>query len=225
MPTQKRTQSTGAEAPPRRRMSPEDRKEAIVSAAVELFAETGFDGSTRDVARGAGITQPLLYRYFPNKECLIEAVYARVFLESWDPAWDEILRDRSLAVSDRFQRFYTAYTETIFQPVWMRLWHFASLRDAEVYGWYREVVQEQILKPLVRERRIELDRNHGFQVTPGELAAPWLLHGGLLNYGLRQQVTGPAAPGDRAAMIRQALEMYMLYTASQAENDAIKEPS
>ncbi|WP_323764827.1 TetR/AcrR family transcriptional regulator [Marinovum sp.] len=225
MPTQKRTHPTGAPAPPRRRMSPEDRKEAIVSAAVELFAESGFDGSTRDVARGAGITQPLLYRYFPSKESLIEAVYARVFLKSWEPEWDEILQDRAVPVRDRFQQFYTAYTEAIFQPVWMRLWHFASLRDAEVYGWYREVVQEQILKPLVRERRIELGRNSGFQVTPAELEAPWLLHGGLLNYGLRQQVSGPAAPGDRAAMIDQALEMYMLFTASQAADDTSEDPS
>ncbi len=216
MPTQKQSNPSGATAPSRRRMSPEDRKEAIVSAAVELFAESGFDGSTRDVARGAGITQPLLYRYFPSKESLIEAVYARVFLKSWDPAWDDILRDRDLSVRDRFQRFYVAYTEAIFQPVWMRLWHFASLRDAEVYGWYREVVQEQILKPLVRERRIELGCNQGFQVTPAELEAPWLLHGGLLNYGLRQQVTGQADRDEREAMIRQALDMYICITAAQS---------
>ncbi len=206
-------------------MSPEDRKEAIVSAAVELFAENGFDGSTRDLARGAGITQPLLYRYFPSKESLIEAVYASVFLKSWDPAWDDILKDRDLSVRDRFQRFYSAYTETIFQPVWMRLWHFASLRDAEVYGWYREGVQEQILKPLVRERRIELGHNPGFAVSPAELEAPWLLHGGLLNYGLRQQVTGQADRDARDSMIRQALEMYMLFTAAQTpETGPTKDP-
>ena len=79
MPTHKRTQSSDAPAPPRRRMSPEDRKEAIVSAAVELFAENGFDGSTRDLARGAGITQPLLYRYFPSKESLIEISGVDIF--------------------------------------------------------------------------------------------------------------------------------------------------
>ncbi|MGY3439928.1 TetR/AcrR family transcriptional regulator [Marinovum sp. KMM 9879] len=197
-------------------MSPDARKDEIVSAAVELFAESGFDGSTRDVARGAGITQPLLYRYFPNKESLIEAVYAHVFLESWDPAWDDILQDRSQSVRDRFGRFYGAYTEAIFEPVWMRLWHFASLRDAQVYEWYKDVVQEQILKPLVRERRIELGRNEAFHVTPAELDAPWLLHGGLLNYGLRQQVNGAENDGAndaaRATVIGQALDMYMLLT-------------
>jgi len=218
--TQKQPNSTGATVHTRRRLSPEARKEEIVSAAVELFAESGFDGSTRDVARGAGITQPLLYRYFPDKESLIEAVYTRVFLESWDPAWDDILQDRDLSVSDRFQRFYEAYTETIFRPVWLRLWHFASLRDAEVYDWYKEVVQEQVLKPLVRERRIELGRDQTFIVTPAELQAPWLLHGGLLNYGLRQLVAGEDDAPGRVNAIRQALEMYMLFTEARSATPA-----
>ncbi|WP_165937706.1 TetR/AcrR family transcriptional regulator [Antarcticimicrobium sediminis] len=215
MSTQEQHNSSGAPVPIRRRLSPAARRDEIVSAAVELFAESGFDGSTRDVARGAGITQPLLYRYFPNKESLIEAVYARVFLESWDPAWDDILLDRSLSVRDRFQRFYEAYTESIFRPVWLRLWHFASLRDAEVYSWYKEVVQEQILKPLVRERRIELGCDQDFLVTPVELEAPWLLHGGLLNYGWAQQVAGNDDGDGRAEAIRQMLEMYMLFTEAR----------
>lgn len=219
MSIQKQRKTPEKEAAPRRRLSPEARRDEIVDAAVTLFAETGFDGSTRDVARGAGITQPLLYRYFPNKESLIEAVYARVFLKSWDPAWDETLADRSLPVQERFQTFYEAYTDAIFRPVWLRLWHFASLRDAEVYGWYKEVVQEQILKPLVRERRAELGVNQGFQVSAAELEAPWLLHGGLLNYGLRMQVTGRADANARAGVIRQALDMYMLFSQNKLSLD------
>ena len=216
MPTKKQSNTPAAAAPNRRRLSPEARRDEIVPAAVALFAETGFDGSTRDVARSAGITQPLLYRYFPSKESLIEAVYARVFLESWDPAWDDILQDRSLPVRDRFQYFYEAYTDTVFERVWLRLWYFALLRDAEVYGWYREVVQEQILKPLVRERRIELGIDQAFHVTPAELEMPWLLHGGLLNYGLRRQATGEDDKAGRVHAIRQALEMYMLCSSAHA---------
>lgn len=219
MAIQKQTHAAEKDATPRRRLSPEARRDEIVQAAVTLFAETGFDGSTRDVARGAGITQPLLYRYFPSKESLIEAVYAHVFLESWDPAWDEMLADRSLPVMTRFQTFYESYTETIFQPVWLRLWHFASLRDAEVYGWYKEVVQEQILKPLVRERRTELGVEQGFQVSAADLEVTWLLHGGLLNYGLRTQVTGQEDTATRTEVIRQALEMYMLLSANRSSSD------
>lgn len=156
-----RQREKGSE-PVRKRLSPAARRAEIVQAAVDLFAETGFDGSTREVARRAGITQPLLYRYFPDKQSLIEAVYSRVFLETWDPAWDSLLQDRSRPVAERFQRFYEAYTGIVFQPVWLRLWYYALLRDAQVHAWYREVVQEQILKPLVRERRAEMGAGRRF---------------------------------------------------------------
>lgn len=201
--------------PTRRRLSPDARKAEIISAAIDLFADTGFAGSTRDVARAAGITQPLLYRYFPNKDSLIEAVYTRVFLESWDPAWDALLEDREVSVRDRFQRFYDAYTEAIFDPVWLRLWHFALLRDGQIHEWYSHVVEEQILKPLVRERRIELGRDQTFVVLNEDLDAAWLLHGGLLNYGLRQTVQGTEDRSRRADVINQALDMFMLTSEAQ----------
>lgn len=184
---QQRRPGKGAETV-RKRLSPAARRSEIVQAAIDLFAETGFDGSTREVARRAGITQPLLYRYFPDKQSLIEAAYSRVFLETWDPVWDALLRDRDQPVVDRFQSFYEAYTEHVFQPVWLRLWYFAMLRDEQVYAWYREVVQEQILKPMVRERRFELGQGDTFVVDIEELDVPWLLHGGLLHQGLRGSV-------------------------------------
>lgn len=33
-----------------------------------IFAECGFEGQTRELHKRLGITQPLLYRYFPSKE-------------------------------------------------------------------------------------------------------------------------------------------------------------
>ncbi|QPM90461.1 TetR/AcrR family transcriptional regulator [Pseudooceanicola algae] len=216
----KQSKPSDATAPVRKRLSPEVRRSEIVRAAITLFSESGFDGSTRDVARRAGITQPLLYRYFPNKQSLIEAVYSEVFLETWDARWDAMLQDRTRPVRDRFQSFYEAYTETVFQPVWLRLWYFALLRDAEVHDWYREVVQEQILKPLVRERRMELDQGQDFAVTAQELEVPWLLHGGLLNYGLRQQVAGRLDTESRTRVIGEALDMFMLHSADRPPRPA-----
>jgi hypothetical protein len=39
---------------------------------------------TRDLARRLGVTQPLLYRYFPSKDDLIKEVYRTVYLEPFD---------------------------------------------------------------------------------------------------------------------------------------------
>lgn len=193
----------------RKRMPPAARKEHIISAAVEVFAEVGFDGSTREIANRAEITQPLLYRYFPDKESLIEAVYARVFLERWNPRWDDLLEDRSIPVRERFQTFYEEYTETIFDPVWLRISSFAALRDAGIQDWYNQVVEEMILKRLVRERRFELHQDDSFIVSREELEAPWILHGGLLQYGVRRHILKFTVVEDTSWVISCALDMYL----------------
>lgn len=55
----------------KRRMCAEDRKIAIVKAALPLFARKGFaETTTKDLARAAGVSEPLLYKHFPSKEAL-----------------------------------------------------------------------------------------------------------------------------------------------------------
>ena len=43
-----------------RRLSPDDRRQEFVAKATEFFAEEGFGGGTRALARRLGVTQPLL---------------------------------------------------------------------------------------------------------------------------------------------------------------------
>jgi AcrR family transcriptional regulator len=52
-------------------MTAKDRKVAIVKAALPLFARQGFaETTTRELARAAGVSEPLLYKHFPGKEAL-----------------------------------------------------------------------------------------------------------------------------------------------------------
>jgi AcrR family transcriptional regulator len=61
-------------------MSPEARREVIVEAAVELILETGHSGcSLEQVAARAGISKPLIYKYFPRREVLLKAILDREF--------------------------------------------------------------------------------------------------------------------------------------------------
>ena len=46
----------------------------IVEEAIRFFAEAGFAGQTRELARRLDVTQPLLFQYFPTKDDLIERV-------------------------------------------------------------------------------------------------------------------------------------------------------
>jgi AcrR family transcriptional regulator len=61
---------------PRRRDAAATR-EALLSAARELFSTRGFDRTTvRDIAAAAGVNQALLFRYFGSKEELLGAALA-----------------------------------------------------------------------------------------------------------------------------------------------------
>jgi TetR/AcrR family transcriptional regulator, repressor of fatR-cypB operon len=53
-----------------------DKREAIVSAALELFVERGFYGTAvPEIAERAGVGAGTIYRYFESKEALVNAIY------------------------------------------------------------------------------------------------------------------------------------------------------
>lgn len=53
-----------------------DKREAIMSAALELFVERGFYGTAvPEIADKAGVGAGTIYRYFVNKEALVNALY------------------------------------------------------------------------------------------------------------------------------------------------------
>src|SRR3954470_23546436 len=57
--------------PPRKRLSAEDRRAAILDAALEVFAKRGYNGSSIDeIAQAAGISKALIYEHFPSKKDL-----------------------------------------------------------------------------------------------------------------------------------------------------------
>lgn len=66
---------TGAATPAYRRLSVEERRGQLLEAAQELFAHRSpEDVSLDDVAEAAGVSRPLVYRYFPGgKQQLYEA--------------------------------------------------------------------------------------------------------------------------------------------------------
>jgi AcrR family transcriptional regulator len=64
-------------------MSAEERREAILEAARDEFAATGFHGtSTETIAERAGISQPYLFRLFGTKKELFIASVRRCFRET-----------------------------------------------------------------------------------------------------------------------------------------------
>ncbi|MFJ4774622.1 TetR/AcrR family transcriptional regulator [Streptomyces uncialis] len=60
------------------RMSAEERREAVIRAAITEFARGGYHGtSTEAIARRVGVSQPYLFRLFPGKKAIFHAASMR----------------------------------------------------------------------------------------------------------------------------------------------------
>jgi AcrR family transcriptional regulator len=71
------------------RLDSDERRKAIVTAAVPLFARNGFAGTTtRELAEAAGISEALLFRHFPSKQLLYREIL-RLGCEG-DPALEKL---------------------------------------------------------------------------------------------------------------------------------------
>jgi AcrR family transcriptional regulator len=69
----------------RRRRSTADTRERIIAAALEAFAELGFDGATtRGISERAGVNQGLITYYFASKLALWQAAVEQIFGELRD---------------------------------------------------------------------------------------------------------------------------------------------
>jgi AcrR family transcriptional regulator len=140
------------------RADAERNRQRIVDAAKRLFAERGVEVSVEDIAATAGVGIGTFYRRFPDRESLVEAVFAtklervaqsaREALEIEDPwqafrtfvttvarmhARDRGLKDVLLS-SDRGRERVAAFRETI-QPLAGQL-----LEHAKAAGTLREDV-------------------------------------------------------------------------------------
>lgn len=174
----------------RLRLSPDARRTQIIDAAVRLFATEGFDTSTRDVAKAAGISQSLVFNYFASKEDLVRAVYERVYVDRWKPEWDTTLGDRNQALEDRLNAFYVSYVDTIFSSDWMRMYLQAGLKSLEINKWYMALVEERLIKRICRELRHHYAPNAGWnaEIHPEEIEAVWTFHSGIFFQVVRREI-------------------------------------
>ncbi|HEY7319213.1 MAG TPA: TetR/AcrR family transcriptional regulator [Candidatus Binatia bacterium] len=57
------------------RLSSDERRQAIIEAVKDAFAKKGFDRTTsKDLAKAARVSEALLYKYFPTKQSLYQAM-------------------------------------------------------------------------------------------------------------------------------------------------------
>ena len=116
---------------PSRRMTAEERREAVIQAAVVEFAEAGFFGtSTEAIAARAGISQPYIFRLFGRKQNLFLLTAQRCFhriLETFQAA-------AAAAEGDPFDAMGEAYMQLLSDRRLLMVWMhaFAACSNPEI---------------------------------------------------------------------------------------------
>lgn len=73
-------------------MAPHNRREALLDAAAAIVAADGVAAVSMDaVAEAAGVSRPLVYRYFPTSGDLLAELYAREFTDHDAKMLEELL--------------------------------------------------------------------------------------------------------------------------------------
>lgn len=183
---------------PRPRITGNEREALILAEAVRFFADVGFSGDTRELARRAHVTHPLLYKYFATKEVLIERVYEAVYLETWKPAWEALIADRTVPLRERMTRFYLAFSDVLLNREWVRLFMFFGLRGADINERWFGVVRERVVLPLCGELRhdVGLPAATEIPITRVELELVQGISSRIFAWGIRQHIYGMPLPDD-----------------------------
>ncbi|MBP2561237.1 AcrR family transcriptional regulator [Neorhizobium galegae] len=204
----------GGEKPrrPKQYMRANEREQFILQEAVRFFAEHGFEGQTRELAKRIGITHSAIYRHFPSKEALIERVYEHVYLSRWDDSWADLIVDRGRSLESRLTEFYLRYVERVFHYDWVRIFVFSGLKTFDITTRYLDIVRRQIVEPACLELRHELG-------LPGLDEAPlseretelfWGLHGRIFYLAIRRFVYATPTPESLDDIVRDGVRSFML---------------
>lgn len=177
----------GPPAEPRKRLPFAERRRRILDEAATFFAEYGLTAQTRYLAEACGISQRLLYRFFPTKAALIREVYDDAILGPFKAVWLAQLRDRSKPVESRLTTFYEDYCTTVLTRRWLRLFLYSSLAEAEMAPSYISTIVNQLTEAIVEETAAEQG------VTPPATPAlvhevGWVLHGTISHLLIRRHL-------------------------------------
>jgi TetR/AcrR family transcriptional regulator len=155
--------------PTQTRLTSQERREAIIRSAIELFSERGFQGTTtRELAKACGVSEPTLYQHFPSKSDLYSAIidaccdfeaeppeeYLRIYAERRDD--EGYFREVARVVRE----FYEEHASFI------RLLQFSALERHELAPMFLDRLKRPFLDETVHYIQRRMDEGAFHQGIP-----------------------------------------------------------
>jgi len=192
------------------RLSAQERRAAIVTAAVRLFSEKGFRGTTtRELAASVGVSEPVLYQHFATKKDLYAAII--------DAKSNEITQIseqlQSWIESSDDKGFFSCLANVILDwheqnPAWLRLFLFSALERHEMADLFYERRAQGFYHVIASyiERRIS---QGAFRPMNPEFVAH-AFTGMVAHHGLERVVYRREFPGvDRDATVTGMVDIFL----------------
>jgi AcrR family transcriptional regulator len=102
------------------RVKTEEKKNAIIAGATEVFLERGFEATSMShIATASGLTKPTLYSYFASKESLFAEVMKHVATNALSDAFGQLDKERTL--DEALKVFGENFISTMLQPELIKL--------------------------------------------------------------------------------------------------------
>jgi AcrR family transcriptional regulator len=168
-------------------------KEKIFDAAVDLFAEKGYDGvSMRDIGRAVGVTEGAVYKHYSSKEAILESIFiyveGRIYPKAPEGSIDALVDSCSFReILESMPRFMMAdqHLARITRIMLIEMYH------NEKIGCYvrRELIErpvdetEVLFRKLMEKGKIRPCDPRGLSILFISFLVSWYIQVFVLTYG------------------------------------------
>ncbi len=125
-----------------KKQSKECRVDSLLSAAVEEFAEKGYNGASMDaIAKRAGVSKGGLYHHFPNKEVLLMEANQKLMEPVYEMAVKALSNKSALEGLRQYIREYITYWSARTKELSFSFLSLAKALESEILmDYYKEYV-------------------------------------------------------------------------------------
>jgi len=192
------------------RMKSEERRAAIVDAAIHLFAEKGFRGATtRELSAVLGVSEPVIYQHFETKGDLYRAIIDTKSQEGHQRGAEFL----SLLESGDDQSFFRCLGNLILEryegdPDFMRLLLFSALERHELADLFFERQIQEFFEAVAGYIQRRIGAGAFRPVDPRTAARGFI---GMVSYqGLVQLLFGrQIGKSNRAEVVDEMVETFL----------------